>query len=141
MFGCLFTLLNSDLKIWSAWFRYFICVPTQCTQPQGSISFHKKAHFLWLTRYFSHFCIYAWINNKRNERTMDVSLVMSVLWKEKGMTSLCVVNNVITLIARWCVQLAMNFNGLQMAVYLSTDKNNVNHTMTVWLKRTAFINL
>ena len=52
MFGCLFTLLNSDLKIWSAWFRYFICVLTQYKKPQGSISFNKKAHFLWLTRYF-----------------------------------------------------------------------------------------
>ena len=52
MFGCLFTLLNSDLKIWSAWFRYFICVFTQYKKPQGSISFNKKAHFFWLTRYF-----------------------------------------------------------------------------------------
>ena len=51
MFGCLFTLLNSDLKIWSAWFRYFICVLTQYKKPQGSISFNKKAHFFWLTRY------------------------------------------------------------------------------------------
>jgi len=51
MFGCLFTLLNSDLKIWSAWFWYFICIPTQCKKPQGSISFNKKAHFFWLTRY------------------------------------------------------------------------------------------
>ena len=38
MFGCLFTLLNSDLKIWSVWYTI-------------KISFNKKAHFFWLTRY------------------------------------------------------------------------------------------
>ena len=75
MFGCLFTLLNSDLKIWSAWFRYFICVLTQCKKPQGSISFNKKAHFLWLTRY-----IYSKLNETKRTFETEIWFCISI-WR------------------------------------------------------------
>ena len=64
IFVCLFTLLNSDLKIWSAWFRYFIYVLTQYKKTQGCISFNKKAHFFWLTRYVD-----GWTDSLLHERT------------------------------------------------------------------------